>query len=239
MIISDSSTANGCFVTGTDTGIGKTVISTMILLASGGRYWKPVQSGSLDETDSDVVRKLTGLDARHFVRESYKLSQPLSPHIASRMDHVKIQMNRMMDDFNQIMDTSNSEKSLSTHNADRAAKNFLVVEGAGGLLVPLNPLHLMIDFIQMTRLPVVLVCRSTLGTINHSLLSIEALRNRNISICGVVMNGEENPDNRRSIEDYGKVKVLTEVPQMKKLLKKDLLNAGIKIINAAYPGYKV
>ena len=182
---------SGFFITGTDTNVGKTVVSAYLMHAFDADYWKPVQSGLDDETDTEMVRRLTGLPPERFHLSAYELREPLSPHESARRQGVSI--------------------SLEAFELPKTRRP-LIVEGAGGVLVPLNGEALVIDLIRRLALPVVLVARSTLGTINHTLLSLEALRMRNIEIAGVVMNGERNEANRIAIETYGKVQVIAEMP---------------------------
>lgn len=180
------------FVTGTDTNVGKTITAALLTLGLGAAYWKPIQSGLDSISDTDYVRQVTGLDESHFLPERYRLTEPLSPHAAAAIDGVHIALS----DFELLL------------NHD---KPHLIVEGAGGVLVPLNEREFVIDLIQQLQLPVILVARSTLGTINHTLLSIAALRDRQISILGVILNGPKNPGNRAAIEYYGRVEVLGEL----------------------------
>jgi dethiobiotin synthetase len=174
------------FITGTDTDVGKTIVSALLTLGLGTHYWKPVQSGT--PTDSNVLRTL-GINPSRILPERHRLTQPLSPHAAAQMDGVEI--------------------SLTDFELPPVEK--LIVEGAGGLLVPLNEKDLMIDLIQKLQLPVCLVSRSTLGTINHTLLSIAALRQAKIPILGVIINGQKNEINRAAIAHYGKVPILAEL----------------------------
>ena len=159
-------------VTGTDTGIGKTVFAAALAGALDGCYWKPVQSGLEEETDSDVVRRLSGLAADRILPEAYRLNMPASPHLAAAIDGVAIDPARL---------------------APPSTARPLVIEGAGGLLVPLTRDVLTIDVFARWRAPLVLCARTTLGTINHSLLSIEAIRARAIPLIGVAFLGDENP----------------------------------------------
>ncbi|NJO81073.1 MAG: dethiobiotin synthase [Cyanobacteria bacterium RM1_2_2] len=179
------------FVTGTDTNVGKTVTAAMLTLGLNAAYWKPVQSGLEPISDTDYIRQVTELDPSHFIPERYRLTQPLSPHAAAAIDGVQI--------------------CLSDFELPSTDKPHLVIEGAGGLMVPLNDRHFMIDLIQHFNLPVCLVARSTLGTINHTLLSIAQLRRYEIPILGVVINGEPNASNREAIARYGKVPILAEL----------------------------
>lgn len=186
------------FITGTDTDVGKTVAAAWLALHMGAAYWKPVQSGP--EKDADVIRDLT--DATIYPT-TYDLSEPLSPHEAAKRDGVEIDMNRF-----ELPDTDGP----------------LVVEGAGGLLVPLTRTHLVIDLIAQLSLPSILVARSGLGTINHTLLSLEALRARNLPVAGLILSGPKTPHNRKALEDYGKVPVLAEIDHLDPLTKDALLS---------------
>ncbi len=179
------------FVSGTDTGIGKTVVSSILTAGLEASYWKPVQAGLEEETDTEFVRRVTGLAESHFIPETWRLNTPMSPHAAAEIDNVAISL----DDF-----------TLPGFESDH-----LIIEGAGGLLVPLNDKHMIIDLIEHLDIPVLLVARSELGTLNHTFLSLEALRNRGISIMGVVLNGPAHESNRRTIEQIGQVNILAEI----------------------------
>ncbi|MEX0646515.1 MAG: dethiobiotin synthase [Balneolaceae bacterium] len=179
------------FVTGTDTGIGKTVISSLLVSGLDAGYWKPVQSGTVPHTDTEFVRKVTELNEEYFYPESYRLSEPLSPHAAAKIDGVQIKTDQVqVPEFTQ---------------------NHLVIEGAGGLIVPLNDKDMIIDLIKRLNIPVLLVARSGLGTLNHTLLSIEALRSRGIELWAVVLNGERNTSNEEAIRYYGETDRLISV----------------------------
>lgn len=180
------------FVTGTDTGVGKTVACAWAMLHTGAAYWKPVQAG-LDETDADTIRRLTGAGDARILPTAYALPDPLSPHEAARRAGISIDM-----------------AALTLPDYDGP----LIVEGAGGVMVPLNQTALMIDFMAQLKLPVILVCRTTLGTINHSLLSLAALRRRDINVAGVVLSGPDIPHNRAAIETYGHTRVLGHIPPL-------------------------
>lgn len=192
------------FVSGTDTDVGKSVISSMLVLGLKAGYWKPVQSGVRPSTDTQFVKKTTGLKSDYFYRETYLLNEPLSPHASAKIDDVSINMkNFKLPQFSQKK---------------------LVVEGAGGLLVPMNDTEMIIDLIRYLKLPILLVARSGLGTLNHTLLSIEAIRNRGLELFGVVMNGEPNPSNEEAILTYGAINRLFRVPVMPDL-KPDTLQS--------------
>lgn len=186
-------------VTGTDTGIGKTVVAAMLTLTLDAVYWKPVQSGTTEATDTAAVAALTGLGPERFILERYILTQPLSPHRAAELDGVEIDPHAM------ALPASTPEGRL------------LVVEGAGGLMVPITRRTLFIDVFQRWGAPVVLVARTALGTINHSLLSIEALRQRDIPILGVAFVGDEVADTEQTICEYAGVARLGRLPQLPEL----------------------
>jgi dethiobiotin synthetase len=182
---------NCFFITGTDTNVGKTVTAAMLTLGLNAAYWKPVQSGLEPISDTDYVRQVTELDSSHFLPERHQLTQPLSPHAAAAIDGVEI--------------------SLSNFELPFTDKPNLIIEGAGGLMVPLNNQHFVIDLIRHLNVPVCLVARSALGTINHTLLSIAQLRQYQIPILGVVINGERNASNREAIAQFGQVPILAEL----------------------------
>jgi dethiobiotin synthase len=191
----------GYFVTGTGTDVGKTVVCAWLMLALDGEYWKPVQAGLEGETDEEAVRRLTGLAADRFHPSVYRLKDALSPHEAARREGVQIEMSRF---------------------ALPARRRPLIVEGAGGIMVPLNERALVIDLIVQLGLPVILVARSELGTINHSLLSLEALRARRVAIAGVVVTGPPNAANSEAIASYGKVPIIAEIPVIEPLERASL-----------------
>jgi dethiobiotin synthetase len=185
---------NAYFITGTDTGLGKTVVSSILTLALRAFYWKPVASGSAEEmTDLQTVKNLTSLPEHHFYPSIYDLKASLSPNQAAEREGVTIDLQRC-------------------HIANPGSP--LIVEGAAGVLVPLNQKQCMLDLIVQLKLPVVIVSRGTLGTINHTLLTIEALRRRNVNIHGIIFNGDLNPDNQKNIEEWSGVKTLLHVPTL-------------------------
>ena len=181
----------GFFVTGTDTYVGKTVVSAWLVARLGACYWKPVQAGNHPETDSEIVRRLTEVSADRILPEAYVLPEPIAPHEAARRAGIAIDLAKLV---------------------PPACDRPLVVEGAGGLMVPLNESAFVIDLARELELPVVLVTRSTLGTINHTLLSLEAIGRRGLPLAGVVVNGPETPHNRAAIERYGQVEIIAEIP---------------------------
>ena len=179
-------------VAGIDTEIGKTVISSILVEALEADYWKPVQSGDLHNTDTDKVKALISNQKSVFHPEAYRLNAPMSPHAAAARDNVKIEKEHM-----QVPQT----------------ENHLIVELAGGLMVPLNSSYMNIDLVKELNLPVILVSKYYLGSINHTLLSIELLKQRQIPIAGIIFNGEENPDSKTVILAYTQVPLLGEVNQ--------------------------
>ena len=191
----------GFFVTGTDTDVGKTVVSAWLLTHLDALYWKPVQAGAEPETDAVTVRRLAEISEDRILPEAYVLPEAIAPHEAARRAGVAIDMAK-----------------LEAPATDR----LLVVEGAGGLLVPLTATDYVIDLAAQLHLPVILIARSTLGTINHTLLSIDALRRRGLPLAGVVVNGPETPHNRAAIERYGEVNVIAEIPWLPELTRASL-----------------
>jgi dethiobiotin synthetase len=191
-------------VTGTDTGIGKTVFSAALAGALNAFYWKPIQSGIEEETDTQAVLRLSGIPSTHVLPEFYRLRTPASPHLAAELDGVVIDPARL---------------ALPT------VPGIVVVEGAGGLMVPLTRETTYIDQMARWRAPVVLCARTTLGTINHTLLSVEALRHRGIPVLGVAFIGDENPDSERTITEMGRVKRLGRLPSLA-VLAQDTLRAA-------------
>jgi dethiobiotin synthetase len=191
-------------ITGTDTGIGKTVFSAGLCGALDGYYWKPVQSGVDDETDSDTVRRLSGLAPERVLPERYRLNTPVSPHLAAHLDGVAIDADGL---------------DLPATPAP------LVIEGAGGLMVPLTREVTYLDVFARWRAPLVLCARTTLGTINHSLLSIEAIRARDIHLLGIAFIGDANTESERTIVDMGRTRRLGRLPQLP-LLDADTLRAA-------------
>ncbi len=197
------------FITGTDTNVGKTIISSWLAYHTGFSYFKPIQTGSNESTDSIEVHKLT--DAKIYP-ETYIYKEPLSPHLAANIENSEIDIN-----------------NIKLPKADN-----LIIEGAGGILVPINEKHLMIDLIKKLDTPVILVARSSLGTINHTLLTLEVLKQRNIKVLGVIVNGEKNEENCKAIEFYGNTKILAQFPRLELIssssIKKIQLTQDLKQI---------
>lgn len=186
-------------VTGTDTGIGKTIFSAGLTLALGATYWKPVQAGLEEETDSEIVARLTGQPT---LPEAYRLRLPASPHLAAAQEGVEI-------------------APIALPRLDGP----LVIEGAGGALVPLNTCTLYADLMAQWQSPVIVVARTTLGTINHSLLTIEALRHRRLSVLGMVFVGDEGEDSRKTICRFAELPDLGRLPWLASLTRGNLAKA--------------
>lgn len=182
---------HGLIVTGTDTGIGKTVFAAALAGALGATYWKPIQCGLEGGGDTERVQALSGLPPNRIHPEAYRLAMAASPHRAAEAEGVEIRLAKL-----ELPEVAGP----------------LVIEGAGGLMVPVNRQTLFIDVFASWRLPVVLVARTALGTINHSLLSIEALNGRNIPILGIAFVGEEIADTERTICEMGNVRRLGRLP---------------------------
>jgi dethiobiotin synthetase len=189
-------------VAGTDTGVGKTVFAAGLADLLGAHYWKPVQAGLDGETDSQTVARLGRLSHDRMVPELYRLQTPASPHQAAAIDGVRIAVDKL-----DVPDTGGRR---------------LVIEGSGGLMVPLDRSTLYIDVFARWHIPVVLCARTALGTINHSLLSIEALRNRELDLLGIAFIGERNPETERAICEMGRVRRLGRLPRLSPLSRSTL-----------------
>jgi dethiobiotin synthetase len=182
---------SGYFVTGTDTGIGKTIVSTLLAIGLEGQYWKPVQTGSGESSDSDFARQW--LPAECVAKEAYSFAPPVSPHLAASRVGQRIELSSIL-------------------RARPEGARPLIVEGAGGLLVPLNPDCLMVDLIRALELPVILASSTRLGTINHSLLTLAELRRQELRVAGVIMVGPSEGEVCQAIESFGQTAILGEVP---------------------------
>ena len=191
---------NRFIITGTDTDIGKTMFSAALMLGletakHTPHYWKPIQSGIEDGVDTKTVQGLTRLPKERFLSERYIFSEPLSPHRSAEIDNVNI-------DIDALRDTRNIPE----------CEGALIIEGAGGLMVPLTRENLLINLFKEWNIPLILCARTGLGTINHTLLSLEAIWSRGIPLKGIVFIGEENQDNIRTIAEFSNVKILGHMP---------------------------
>jgi dethiobiotin synthetase len=203
------------FVTGTDTGIGKTVVSALLVAALDAVYWKPVQSGACDGTDRQAVLQWAELVEDRALPECYCFAPAVSPHLAARMAGVRIDL----------------EKIIAPVSVDGRR---IIAEGAGGVLVPLNHEQTILDLIVRLGFPVIVTARTALGTINHSLLTLRTLRAAKASVLGVVMVGEESVENRRAIETYGRVPVIGRVPILDKICRSALIGAFDSFFEKGY-----
>jgi dethiobiotin synthase len=189
------------FITGTDTGVGKTLLSSVLVSALDRDYWKPIQTGASEGTDRETVIKSAGLPVNRVHPEAYIFDPPVSPHLAAEWQNTEINI-----------------EGIQRPSAARA----LVIEGAGGILVPVNSHFFMLDLARHLKTPLVIASRTALGTINHTLLTINAIRSAGLQIAGVVMIGEENKDNRCAVERYGNVPVIGWIPRLERIDRETL-----------------
>jgi len=194
------------FITGTDTGVGKTAVSALLCAALDAIYWKPIQTGSREGTDRNTVMRLANLPRSRTLSENYIFAPPVSPHLAARLAGARIELRKIK-------------------LPEIPARENLIAEGAGGALVPVNRTQLMTDLMRHLGFPVLLVSRTSLGTINHTLLSLAALRAERLEVRGVILVGKPNLENRRAIEHYGATSVIGHVPFLKKIDRRTLLAA--------------
>ncbi len=201
------------FITGIGTNVGKTVVSAILTEALQADYWKPIQSGVLEGKDSDTVKSLISNTKTVFHAETYLLQEPLSPHFAAKLDGVEIELDKI-----QLPKTA----------------NHLIIEGAGGLLVPINNTQYVIDIAKQFGCEIVLVISSYLGCINHSLLSIDYLKRNHFKIKALVFNGEFEPEVKQSIINYSSESQIIDIPTLNSLNKQHILEISnsIKAQNA-------
>lgn len=194
----------GFFVTGTDTNVGKTVLSALLVAALDGIYWKPIQTGASEDSDRQTVIRLAGIPASQTREETYRFDPPVSPHLAAQWAGKRIDLSKI-----QRPETSTGMP--------------LIAEGAGGVMVPINDRELMTDLMRHLGLPVVVAARSTLGTINHTLLTFAALQRAGIETLGAVLIGPPSSDNCAAIERYGGLPVIGAIPQLPEINRETLL----------------
>ena len=194
----------GFVITGTDTDIGKTVFAAALTCALGAFYWKPVQAGLDGETDSQAIERLSGVEPAQILPEKFRLRTPASPHFAAAKDGITITADDL--DIPQVAGP-------------------LVIEGAGGALVPINDDLLFADLFALWKWPVIIAASTKLGTINHSLMTIEALRSRDVPVHGIAFIGDEITDSQDSICRIGGVKQLGRLPIITDLSAQTLSSA--------------
>ena len=193
------------FVTGIGTGIGKTIVSAALVEKLQADYWKPVQSGDLDDSDSIKVKQLISNKQSHFFPETYQLTQPFSPHKSAALDSITIDAVKF---------------------ALPSTQNDLIIEGAGGLMVPLNDNFLIIDLIKQLNVEVILVSKNYLGSINHTLLSIFALKQHLIPIRGIIFNGQKDDYSEDYIVKSTGIRLLGRLPEYSKPDRENIIDAG-------------
>ena len=203
-------------VVGTGTEIGKTIACAVLLSRYAGSfklaYWKPIATGSAEDRDTSVIERLCGHGV-NILPESYLFEPPVSPHLAARLAGKRIHPERVV----KVLETYQQEN-------DGCA---LVIEGIGGLLVPLTADgYLLADLLEEMSLPCLLVASTTLGTINHTLLTLEAMRSRDLQLVGVVLNGPRKPENRLAIEEFGSVQIVSEIEPLAALSPENVLRAS-------------
>lgn len=210
------------FITGIGTNVGKTVVSAILTEALQADYWKPIQSGVVEGKDSDTVKSLITNSKSVFHAETYLLQEPLSPHFAAKLDGVEIELSKI---YNQFVRLSGVEAKSTNH---------LIIEGAGGLLVPVNDTQYVIDIAKEFGCEIVLVISSYLGCINHSLLSIDYLKRNHFKIKALVFNGEFEPAVKQSIINYSSESQIIDIPTLNSLNKQHILEISnsIKAQNA-------
>ncbi len=191
-------------VTGTDTDVGKTIFAAALCGALKANYWKPVQAGIEDGTDTIRTKMFSGLPDHHILPEAYCLTTPCSPHLAAEIDDVEIDLER-----------------LNPPTTERT----LIIEGAGGALVPINRQITYADIFARWQIPTIIVARTALGTINHSLMTIEVLRSRNIPIHGIAFIGDEVADSQLTICEMGGVRSLGRLPMINPLNSETIIKA--------------
>lgn len=213
----------GIFVTGTDTNVGKTVVSAALMVRYRDeaplKYWKPIQTGIEHDDDTAEVARLAGVAARkgppyteEILDPGVRLPHPVSPHLAAHLAGTRITVRSLVETI-RTADLNVRAARGESRAAQGEAKPRWIVEGAGGMLVPINERETMADLMHALDLPVLIAARSTLGTINHTVLTIEGLRRRMLRVAGVVMVGDPNDENRLAIEKYGAAEVIAQMPR--------------------------
>lgn len=209
------------FITGIGTNVGKTVVAAILTEALQADYWKPIQSGTVEGMDSDIVKSLISNTKTIIHPETYLLKQPLSPHFAAKIDGVEIELDKIQSQFIRLY--------LSLRAESRSEVQHLIIEGAGGLLVPINSTQYVIDIAKQLDCEIVLVISSYLGCINHSLLSIDYLKRNNFKIYALVFNGEFEKEVKQSIINYSSDSKIIDIPTLNMLNKSQIFEISQKI----------
>jgi dethiobiotin synthetase len=202
------------FVTGTDTNVGKTLLSALLVAALDGVYWKPIQTGAREGADRQTVIKLAEIPEERALPECYCFDPPVSPHLAAEASGVRIDLERIQ--------------------PPRDVGSPVIAEGAGGILVPINDSQLMLDLARHIGYPILIASRTALGTINHTLLTVRALVCAKLPIKGVVMIGNRNRENERSIEHFAAVPIVGRIPWLDKINREALVQVFRDNFDPAY-----
>ena len=196
------------FITGIGTNVGKTIASAILTEALQADYWKPIQTGSFEDNDKNTIKNLISNSKTVFHNETYNFKEPVSPHLAAALENKKINIETI-----GLPETENS----------------LIIEGAGGILVPLNENNFVIDIARNLEAPIILVCLNYLGCINHSLLSIDYLLKNDFEIKGLILNGNFDKAVKSAIINYSEIPVIAEISEMKEITKDTILAQAQKI----------
>ena len=196
------------FVTGIGTNVGKTIMSAVLTEALQADYWKPIQSGTIEGRDAETVKTLISNNVTVIHPEAYSLKEPLSPHFAAKLEGVEIDLNKI-----HLPKTNNK----------------LLIEGAGGLLVPINNQHYVIDIAKQFNCEIALVASNYLGCINHTLLSIDYILKHNLKLSMLILNGEFEQEVESAILNYAKVATVIKVPTLKSLSKEEISKAALLV----------
>jgi len=201
------------FVTGIGTGVGKTVVSAILTEALHADYWKPIQAGNLEDPDTKTVQHLISNSVSTLHPEAYRLTQPLSPHAAAAIDNVVIDLQKLCS------------------SAPVTSNQYLIIEGAGGAMSPVNDSSVMIDLMQCFEAEAVIVSQHYLGSINHTLLTIDALKKRNAPLLGIIFNGEPNQQSENFIMKYSGIKVIGSIKRENALNKQIIFDYAKRFKN--------